>query len=200
MRTARILVLLAMVSLAPLTWAGTVTVIDFEGLIEGTSVTNQYSGMTFSNSTVLTAGSSLNEIDYPPESGTNVIFDDGGPISMTFSTPVLGVGAYLNYTQSIELQAFDSADNLLGSASTLYSTNLVSTGDPGSSPDEFLELSFASAISKVTFTGDPAGGTFTLDDLTITAAESSQIPEPSTLALLLGAMAICTKFRRQPSA
>jgi hypothetical protein len=199
MRAARILVLLAMVSLVPSSWANTVTTIDFEGLIEGTAVTNQFSGLTFSNSTVLTAGSSLNEIDYPPKSGTNVIYDDGGPITISFSTPVLEVGAYLNYTQAITLQAFDAANNLLGSDSTLYSTNLVSTGDPGSSPNEFLQLNFAGGISMVTFTGDPAGGTFTLDDLTITAAQTNQIPEPSTLALMLGAIASIEKLRRRRS-
>src|SRR5207244_4503963 len=47
-------------------------VIDFEGLQDGTILSNQYSGVTFSNAIILTAGISLNEFEFPPLSGTNV--------------------------------------------------------------------------------------------------------------------------------
>jgi hypothetical protein len=35
-------------------------------------------------------------------------------------------------------------------------------------PNEFLQLAFASGISKLTVAGDPAGGSFVLDDLSFT--------------------------------
>ena len=57
-------------------------VIDFEILASLESVTSQFAGLTFSNSTTLTAGISLNEFDFPPHSGDNVVSDDGGPITI----------------------------------------------------------------------------------------------------------------------
>jgi len=56
--------------------AGAVTVgIDFESLAELEVVTTQFAAqdITFSNATTLVAGSLLNEIDFPPTSGTHVI-------------------------------------------------------------------------------------------------------------------------------
>ena len=55
--------------------------IDFESLTELDSVSTQFLGLTFSNAAVLTAGSSLNEIELPPHSGLNAVFDDGGAAS-----------------------------------------------------------------------------------------------------------------------
>lgn len=62
--------------------------IDFEGLPDSTNVTNQYSGVIFSNAIILTTGISLNEFEFPPHSGTNVASDNGGPLSITFASPV----------------------------------------------------------------------------------------------------------------
>jgi hypothetical protein len=63
------------------------TTIDFESLADSDSVTNQFPGLTFSHTTVLTAGVSLNELEFPPHSGGNVVLDDGGPITIAFTTP-----------------------------------------------------------------------------------------------------------------
>src|SRR5688572_11915416 len=58
--------------------------IDFDALGDGDgdAVTNQFAGVMFSNATVLTAGLSLNELDYPPRSGSNVVYDNGAPITI----------------------------------------------------------------------------------------------------------------------
>ena len=74
--------------------AGIVT-LDFEGFPDGTLLTNQYSGLTFTNATVLMAGISLNEFEFPPRSGVNVVSDNGAPILISFSTPVPSLPPFL---------------------------------------------------------------------------------------------------------
>lgn len=166
--------------------------IDFEGLADSSSVTNQFPGLLFSNATVLTAGVSLNEFEFPPQSGDNVVFDDGGPISILFSVPVLSFSGYFTYLAQLTLTAYDSSDNVLGSITSSYLSNLVLSGDPGSIPNELLELAFAGGISKVTISGDLGGGSFTLDDVTVATAVS----EPSTFYLMLtGSLALFAACR-----
>jgi hypothetical protein len=195
MPVVRVLTLLFAVSLGLPAWANTVSVINFEGLVEGTAVTNQFSGVTFTNATVLTAGSSLNEFEFPPQSGLNAVFDDGGGITISFSSPVLGVGGYFDYMAPVTLQAFDSSNTLLGSVTSSFFNNLALSGDAGSSANEFLQLNFATGIAKVTLTGDPSGGSFTFDDLTVTT--SAQVPEPGTVVLMLSGLMASTRFRKQ---
>jgi hypothetical protein len=193
MLAARVLALLLVIGFGTIASADTVTVIDFEGLVEGTAVTTQFSGLTLANATALAAGTTLDEFEFPLHSGANSIFDDAGPMSITFSSPVLAVGGYFDYAMPLTLQAYDSGDNLLGSVTSAFSANLGLSGDPGSTPNEFLQLSFASGISKLVITGDPSGGSFTLDDLTVTT--STQVPEPGTLGLLGAGVIAMTRFR-----
>lgn len=159
--------------------------ITFEGLPDSTPVTNQYSslGVLFSNATVLTAGISLNEFEFPPHSGVNVVFDDGGPMTLNFTTPVLNVGGFFTYTVPLTLSFYDGSNNLEGTVNSAFSSNLALSGDPGSSPNEFLSFAWPSGIARAVFAGDPAGGSFVLDDLTATLA-SGPVPEPGTLLLL----------------
>jgi hypothetical protein len=159
-----------------------VTFIDFEALPDSTIVTNQYSGLTFTNATILSAGISLNEFEFPPHSGTNVISDNGGPISIVFSTPVLSFGGYFTHVEPLTLVGFDASDNQVASAASVFSSNDAMFGDPGSSPNEFLQVGFAGGISRVTITGDPLGDSFVLDDITY---GTSSVPEPSSTFLLL---------------
>ena len=164
--------------------AGAVITLDFEGFSDSTSLTTQYPGVTFSNATVITAGITLNEFEFPPHSGTNVVFDDGGPMSIRFASPVLSFGGYFTYAEPLTLAGFDAASTGVASAISLFSSNLALSGDFGSSPNEFLSISFASGISSVTITGDPAGGSFVLDDATYPTADTP-VPEPGTVSLLL---------------
>jgi hypothetical protein len=168
--------------------------LDFEGLADGASLTTQYHGLTFTNTTVITAGISLNEFEFPPHSGTNVVFDDGGPISIAFASPVQSFGGYFTYGEPLTIQAFDSSDVQVSSITSLFSNNEAISGDPGSSPNQFLEISSAFGIWTITIAGDPAGGSFVVDDLTFT---SMSVPEPgSTFLLLTGIVGILAIRKR----
>src|SRR3954464_841893 len=140
MLVTRVLALLLVIGFGTIASADTVTVIDFEGLVEGASVTTQFSGLTLSNATVLAAGTTLDEFEFPQHSGLNVVFDDLGPITITFSSPVLAVGGYFDYFMPLTLQAYDAGDNLLGSVTSAFLANLGLSGDMGSAPNEFLQL------------------------------------------------------------
>ena len=159
-----------------------VIVYDFDGLADSTSLTNQFAGLVFGNTTVIKAGVSLNDVEFPPRSGDGVVFDDGGAISINFAAPVFAVGGYFTYISGLSLRAFDGASNLLGTVTSAFVSNTVSI--VGSSPNELLSFSNASGlIARVVITGDPAGTSFVLDDLTID--NGNTVPEPQTLLLAL---------------
>jgi hypothetical protein len=159
-------------------------VIAFEGFPDSTVLTTQYPDLTFSSTLILTAGIGLNEFDFPPHSGTNVASDNGGPISIIFGSPVLSFGGYFTYLLPLTITGFDALDNAVASATSAYANNLALSGEPGSSPNEFLQVAFAGGISRVLIGGDPAGGSFTLDDAEYTSA----VPEPSTALLFTTAL------------
>ena len=158
----------------------TAATINFEGLADSTVVTTQYPGLTFSNTIVLTSGISLNEFEFPPHSGVNVVSDNGGAITILFSSPVTSFSGYFTYLTSFTVTAFNGASAQVSQATSAFTSNLALSGDPGSSPNEFLQVTFAGGISSVTLTGDPAGGSFVMDDASLTTAT----PEPSSILLL----------------
>jgi hypothetical protein len=61
--------------------------IDFEAFADGTNASTQIPGLVFSNATVLTAGASLNEFEFPPKSKTNVMADVGGSVVIDLKSP-----------------------------------------------------------------------------------------------------------------
>jgi hypothetical protein len=174
--------------------------IGFESLNEFDAVTNQFAGVTFLNATVLTAGSSLNEFDNPPNSGTNVVFDDGGFMSIVFGSPVSSFGGYFTYALTpstrLTLTAFNSANAPLGSIFSAFSNNQGTAGDPGSLPNEYLQLLFSN-IKSVRIAGEVTGSSFSLDDVTYTP-NAAPVAEPSTMSLMvLGSAALFRKIRRR---
>jgi hypothetical protein len=188
---------LFVVAFIPGAFADTFT-IDFEGLSDGTSVVAQYPGLLFSNATILTAGNSLNEFEFPPNSGTNVVSDAGGAMSISFLTPVTSASGFFTYSQSLALTAFDASNNSVATTNSAFNNNLALSGDAFSSPNELLSLSFAGGISSLMIAGDPAGGSFVLDDLTFTtvvATVVAPVPEPGALVLLATALACCCFVR-----
>lgn len=92
--------------------AANATVIDFESLSDGTSVDNTYAGITFSNAMVLSAGISLNEFEFPPFSGQNVAYDNGGAIRINFAAPITWLSAYFTYLMPVTMTAYVLAPSL----------------------------------------------------------------------------------------
>ena len=157
--------------------SATTVTLDFEGFPDSTILTTQYPGVSFSNAIILTCGISLNEFEFPPHSGVNVVSDNGGPMSIMFATPVTSFSGYFTYAEPLTIDAYDASSNLLTSTMSAYSNNEAMSGDPGSSPNEFLQLTSTTGMLDVTITGDPLGGSFVLDDATY-VTPSLATPEP----------------------
>jgi hypothetical protein len=190
------------VSAAPIT-------IDFEALTEFTDVGALLAGATFTNATVLTAGTSLNDFDFPPQSGTNVVFDTAETMRIDFDTAVSSVSAYITYVAAVTFSAYDSSDNLITSVLSSFPANFVTSGV--GAPNELIQLGSTSAISYVTLSASAFGGSFTLDDLTFDTIEGGggdpnpPIPEPATVTLVLLGAAVAAgrqklRARRQARA
>jgi hypothetical protein len=164
------------------------TTLNFEGFPDSTILTTQYPRLTFTNAIILTSGLSLNEFEFPPHSGANVISDNNGPMTIDFSTPTTTFSGYFTYLEPLTIDAFNTSDAEVATATSLFSNNLACLagppcpGDPGSNPNELIELGFAAGISRVTITGDPFGSSFTMDDMTYASA----VPEPNSIPVLLG--------------
>ena len=174
----------ALLVMSPFAQAGLV-VYDFEGFADSAPLIGQYAGLTFSHATVLSAGISLNEFEFPPASGSNVIFDDGGAITINFAGPVFMAGASFTYAVGLSFAVYDSNHTLLTTVSSSFSNNLALSGVVGSSPNEFLSFdSVAGRIARIVVTGDTAGGSFALDDLRVDSGAA--MPEPGTLTLVAG--------------
>jgi len=154
--------------------------IDFEGFPDSTTLAAQYPGLTFTNAIILTAGISLNEFEFPPHSGVNVASDNGGPITIDFATPITSFSGYFTYIEPLTLTGFDVMNSNVVSANSLFLSNDALFGDLGSSPNEVIQIAFGGGISSVTITGDPAGSSFVMDDVTYTTASTTPTPEPSS--------------------
>jgi hypothetical protein len=160
--------------------AGTI-ILDFEGFPDSTILINQFPGVTFTDAIVLTAGISLNEFEFPPHSGVNVASDNNGPMALTFASTITSFSGYFTYAEPLTVDAFGATNNLVASATSAFSNNEAISGDQGSSPNEFIQVSFAGGIDSVTITGDPAGSSFTIDDATYTTT----VPETASVLLVL---------------
>jgi hypothetical protein len=171
--------------------------IDFEGVPDSTPITTQYNaeGVTFSNATILTSGLSLNELEFPPFSGLNVIGDDGGPLLGEFATPVSFISGRFTYASPITFVGFDLLGNQVVSTTSQFNENFFSTGNP---TNEVISLSFATGIKSFRITGDPLlGGSFALDNLSFTAIVGpASVPEPGS-AIAGVACIVCTLWRRR---
>ncbi len=176
-------------------------VIDFEGIDDGTAISSQYSGLgvRFSGPTAATAGISLNEFECPPHSGMNAALDSGGWIRIRFDSPVSGFGAYFTYSRPLALTFYDPLNKVLGTAHSRYSSNMALSGDPGSSPNEYLDFSsapLAQVLIAVNFGGplvmtEPVGTNyFAMDDVTI-----GSVPEPQSIFLLAAVLPLILLYR-----
>jgi hypothetical protein len=156
----------------------TLTTINFDGLPDSTAVGDTYAsaGIHFAHGIALTAGVSLNEIQFPPHSGTGVLADGGSTIVITFDSAASGISAYFAHLNQLTFTAFDAGGGLLGT----YSSPLTSfTGGT-----EQIGLGF-SGVSELDISAQTPS-TYMLDDLSFqTGATPSGVPDSgSTLTLL----------------
>ena len=89
---------------------------------------------------------SLKDLEFPSLSGSNLIADAGGPISISFANPVLLFDGYFTYSSGITLTALDAAGNEVAQTISTFMNNEGLSGDPHSSPNEYLYLSSPGAI------------------------------------------------------
>jgi murein DD-endopeptidase MepM/ murein hydrolase activator NlpD len=196
-RCRKAIVVAGLLLIARSTTAAPVT-IDFDTLSDSDIISTQYPGVTFSHTIALTAGISLNEFEFPPLSGATVASDLDGPIRVDFAQPVSDVSGHFTYAAPLTARAFNASNVLLGSVSSLFSMNEGLSGDIGSTPNELLELAFDN-IAYVIFSGDPLGGSFTLDNLSYTPGTVATVPEPGTITFLLLGLLGLTRSRRLPN-
>jgi hypothetical protein len=114
---------------------------------------------------------------------------------LTLANPITSFTGYFTYSEPLTIDAFNSSFTLVASATSEFSDNEALSGDPGNSPNEFIHLGFAAGISSLTITGDPLGGSFTLDDTTYNSGIST-VPEPKTLPMVF--IALVTILLRSP--
>jgi hypothetical protein len=169
------------------TEAGAVSItLDFENLSDSTVIGSSYAlnGVTLSGGVIATAGISLNDFDFPPNSGTSVAIDATGPINLSFTTPISSFLGYFTYAEPLTVTAFDSANQTVATATSLLSSNFVSSGN---APNELVQLSFAGGIDHLTISGNPNGLSFVVDDITFNTVDTvppAVVPEPGTLLLI----------------
>ena len=162
--------------------------LDFEGLSDLDSVTSQFAGLTFANTTAFVsgaAGGSLNELDFPPHSGVTVVAGDSGAITITFDSPVASVSGFFTYSAALTITAFDALLAAVDTVTSAFGANTAASGDGGSTPNELLSVAAASGIASLTIEG-AADAAFVLDDLTFVPIA---VPEPRMLGSLLCATA-----------
>ncbi len=163
------------------------TLVTFEGLSDNVSLSNEVPGLTFSGATVLTAGVSLNEFDFPPKSGDNVVSALSGLLEITFLDLMDTVSGYFSYTNPLIFSIYNTGGDLLASTQSTGASNLGSS--------ELISLSSQGiALLRVN-----SNGPFTLDDLSY---NTTSIPEPATTLLFaIGAIVIgvMRRFRTHSS-
>lgn len=143
-------------------------VITFDDFQDSQAITNQAANCQFTNAAALMAGVSLNEFEFPPHSSPTVVIDNNGPITITFSPPVLSFGGYFTYTNALSITAYDLKGHIIGSAASQFASNMMLSGVAGSSPNEFMHIlapAVNDGISTITITGALTGNSFAMDDL-----------------------------------
>lgn len=159
-------------------------IVDFEGFSDGSSITNEIAGVSIlQGGLVLTAGLSLNEVDFPPRSGQNVLLGNQ-TLTFDFTDTISEFTAFVTYAAPVELRIYDSFSQLLFFAVSGFSNNTATSGDPGSLPNEMLRFDAGSGIDRVTLT---SAGDFVVDDVTFSRATvpPNPVPEPPGAMLLI---------------
>ncbi len=156
------------------------TLIDFESLGDEEEVSNQFAadGVLFENAITLRAGTSLNEIAFPPSSGLQVIAGlDLGAISAALPLGASHVSLQMTTLVDARVRFFDSLNALLGEI--LVAPNLGS--------HTLVSFDSLSPIATVSIGDQFTGSAFflTVDDFEFI---TSAVPEPSMLVLGIGGL------------
>ena len=163
--------------------------ISFEELTDGSPASDYYlvdKNIVFNSATVIVAGFSLNELEFPPYDGDHVAYDESGAVDIAFEIPIRSVFAFFTYIHPLQMSAFDPSGTLLGSVTSAFGNNTALSGDFGSSPNEKLGIEWDSPlIKRIRVMGSPTGASFVFDGLNFTAS-SFPLSEPSPILLLLG--------------
>lgn len=168
----------------------------FDEYLDYSSLTGEYAGFTYSNALVLTSSISLNEFDFPPRSGANVVVDDGAPLTVLFPELFHRFDGYFTYGAPLTLSFFDDNAQLVGQVSSAFGNNIGTAGEAGSAPNELLSYAHGSGFRSMSISGGPNGYSFAGDDFTFTQAAPTVIPEPEHWALLAAAVAaVCLRRR-----
>ncbi len=168
--------ILTVVTMAAAASPAGAALIDFESMAIDEFVTNQFEsdGILFSNAVTLVAGVSLNEIAFPPSSGTNVISGlDIGPLEAVLLLGASRVSFQITTAVPARVSFFDSVDAFVGEL--LVAPNLEGHTQ--------VWFDSSSPIGRVSIGDDFLGSAFflTVDDFDF---ETSETPEPSTLVLI----------------
>lgn len=158
--------------------------INFEGNVDGTKIDATYSslGITFQDAQIVTAGYSLDQAEFPLNSGIQGVLDVGGPIEMMFSTPITSFSGFFTYSQPLTLLGYDSLKNLVASSNSDFNQNFVSSGN---SPNELISLNAPGGITFVLITGSASGNSFVMDDMSFGNTAVVRVAEPSSGTFLL---------------
>jgi len=162
------------------------TLLNFEDLPDLVSVGDFYAsqGIHFSNAISLTAGYSLNEIDYPPSSGLVAIGDDQGPIEITFDQAMQNIFADFTYGSQLTFSAYDASNTLLGSFMSSDFSNLGSS--------QLINIGY-SGVRSLIIAGN-VNGEFIMDNLNF---ETAPVPEPTSLILISSGLLSLIGFKRK---
>lgn len=171
-------------------------VIDFEAFEDQELLASQLDGITFTNALVLKAGYTLNEAEFPPRSGDNVIVDYGGPITIQFYFPVSVVEGYFTYLAKVTMTAYDADMNPVAVSNSSFMENYVSSENP---IHDLLGVGWAAGISSVVIAGWDQGYSFVLDDLRIYGRDAGFVPTPETPVLLLVGLLLFVLIKRVDS-
>ena len=141
---------------------------SFDEYLDSSILTNEYSGFTYSSALVLTSSISLNEFDFPPRSGANVVMDYGAPLTVLFPDLFHRFDGYFTYGAPLSLSFFDENGQLVGQTLSAFGNNIGTAGEAGSTPNEHLSYTNAGGFRSMSVSGGPDGYTFVGDDFTFT--------------------------------